>query len=65
MNILFAGSPHSAAKVLDSLSNESNINNISKDINYLYFNNLTNVSKTTKGLAFPICILSYTVGPHT
>ena len=26
MNILFAGSPHSAAKVLDSLSNESNIN---------------------------------------
>ena len=26
MNILFAGSPDSAAKVLDSLSNESNIN---------------------------------------
>ena len=26
MNILFAGSPHSAAKVLDSLSSESNIN---------------------------------------
>ena len=26
MNILFAGSPHSAAKVLDSLSNESNMN---------------------------------------
>ena len=25
MNILFAGSPHSAAKVLDSLSNESNV----------------------------------------